>query len=119
ILSRDPASILPILETAREIEAPQKLPADHNAAVMKVREEFVREMKLRRAQREQSRRATPAQKWVSERLLEFYRLTEDASLQSQIQMVEAALRSDGLPQSVKRELMGLQKRKLAGEALWL
>jgi hypothetical protein len=118
ILSRDPAVILPILETAREIPGPQNLPAGHNAAVMQVREEFAREMKMRRAQREQSRRATPAQKWVSERLLEFYRLNDDAHLQAQIQAVEAALRADGLPLSVKRELAQIHKRKIAGDALW-
>lgn len=118
VLSRDPSVILPILETVREAAAPEKLPPDHNAAVMKVRDEFAREIKLRTAQREQSRRATPAQKWVCERLLEFYRLNEKVLLQSQIQTVEAALRSEGLPQSVKRELNALQKRKLAGEALW-
>jgi len=118
VLSRDPATILPILETAREVPAPPALPPGHNAAVMKVREEFARETKMRRAQREQSRRATVAQRWVSERLLEYYRLTEDASLQAQLQAVEAALRADGLPLSVKRELAQLHKRKLAGAALW-
>jgi superfamily II DNA or RNA helicase len=118
VLSRDPSVILPILETAREAPAPEKIPPDHNAAVMKVREEFAREMKLRQAQREQSRRATPAQKWASERLLEYYRVTEDRSLRQQIQTVEAALRADGLGQAARRELNTLHKKKLAGEALW-
>jgi superfamily II DNA or RNA helicase len=118
ILSRDPSIILPLLETAREVEAPAKLPPDHNAVVMKVREEFARETKMRRAQREQTRRATPAQKWISERLLELFRQSEDEALKTQIGPVEAALRADGLPRSVQRELAQLHKRKLAGEELW-
>lgn len=77
-----------------------------------------RETTMRRAGREQSRRATPAQKWIDERLPELFRLTEDAALHAQIPPVEAALRADGLPLSVKRELAGLYKRKLAGLELW-
>ena len=118
ILSRDPQTILPILESAREISAPQNLPPGHNEAVMRVREEFARETKLRRAQRDQMRRATPAQKWVSERLLELYRLQENGAKQSQIQTVESALRADGLPLAVKRELARLHKQQMAGAALW-
>jgi hypothetical protein len=118
ILSRDPSVILPVMESAREIPAPQVLPAGHNDAVMKVREEFAREVKMRQAQRESNRRATTAQKWVSEHLLQFYRLTEDPNLKTQIQTVEAALRADGLPLSVKRELTRLHKNKIAGEDLW-
>ena len=118
IISRDPSIILPMLETARETKAPDKLPGDHNSTVMKVREEFARETRMRRAQRDQTRRASPAQKWISERLLELFRLTEDAALHTQIPPVEAALRADGLPISVKRDLAALYKRKLAGIELW-
>lgn len=118
VLSRDPSVILPILETARDIEAPHKLPPGHNKAVSRVREEFARETKLRRAQREQARAATTAQKWVGDRLLELFRQSEDEALKSQIAPVEAALRADGPPRSVERKVAGLYKRKLAGEELW-
>lgn len=118
IISRDPSVILPILETARDVPAPTHLPPKHNQIVTKVREEFARETRMRRAQREQSQRATPAQKWIGERLLELFRLTEDANLRAQIPPVEAALRADGLSLSVKRELNAVHKRKLAGMELW-
>lgn len=118
VMSRDPSVILPILETARDIQAPQKVPPGHNEAVSRVREEFARETRLRRAQRERARAATTAQKWIGDRLLELFRQSEDEALKSQIAPVEAALRADGLPRSVEREVAGLYKRKLAGEELW-
>jgi len=118
ILSRDPETILPILECARELPAPEKIPDGHNTAVMKVRDEFARETAQRQAARAASRRASAAQKWVGERLLEWYRLCDDDTKRSQIQTVEASLRADGLPISVRRELNVLHKNKLAGEELW-
>ena len=50
--------------------------------------------------------------------MELFRQSEDEALKSQIAPVEAALRADGLPRSVEREVAGLYKRKLAGEELW-
>ena len=118
VLTRDPSVILPILESARDLEAPALVPAGHNAAVSAVLRDFEREVKMRRAAREQRQRATPAQKWVSERLQELFRQSESVELREQLPVVEKALRADGLPGAVQRELRTLHKRKLAGMDLW-
>ena len=119
ILTRDPSVILPLLESARELNAPDAIPVGHNAAVSAVLRDFEREVKMRRAARQNTRRASGAQKWVSERLQELFRLSPDnVALREQLPIIEKALRADGLPGAARRELNRLHKRKVAGLELW-
>ncbi len=116
IESRDATRILAMMASEREEAALPLLPG-HNEAVMKAREDFWREAKMRRQQQKKAGKITPAQDYVRRELDIAFARSENGDEKSQILQLKAVFEREGLPALVRRELNQLRKMGLVGAAL--
>ena len=115
VTSRDLRHVLRAISCERE-EDGIPLPAGYNAAVMRVKERFEREVGERRAERENRRSRNPGQRYVRRELQALFAETEDAAAQERIGALERPF-SGSLISAVERRLNGLRKSGVKGEDL--
>ena len=114
--SRDATKILAMMKSARDEESLPLLPG-HNEIVMRAREEFWRDARMRRQQQRKAGRISPAQDYVRRELDIAFNRSEDGDLQNQILSLKKVFEREGLPSLVKRELNVLKKSGVVGAAL--
>jgi len=115
ITSRDLRHVLKAISCGRE-EQSAPLPAGYNAAVMRVKERFGREVRERRAERENRRSRNPGQRYVRRELQALFAGTEDAAARDRINALERPF-SGSLTSAVERRLNGLRRSGVKGEGL--
>lgn len=91
VKSRDLRHILRAISCGRE-EDGIPLPAGYNAAVMRVKERFEREIRERRAERESRRSRNRGQRYVRRELQVLFAGTEDAAVRERINALERPVR---------------------------
>lgn len=106
--------ILDSTESARFAVA--ALPAGYNAAVMRVKGRFEREVRERRAERESRRSRNRGQRYVRRELQVLFAGTEDAAVRERINALERPF-GGNLISAVERRLNQLQRQGSKGEAL--
>lgn len=99
-----------------EKEPPAGLPADHNAAVMRVKEIFEREVRDRRAKRESWRSLKKGQRYVRRELQVLFAEVDDGEVRERINALESAF-GGPLIGSVERKLNQLQRQGVNGKEL--
>jgi HKD family nuclease len=92
------------------------VPAGYNPAVMRVKERFEREVRERRAERENRRSRNRGQRYVRRELQVLFAGTEDAALRERINALERPF-GGPLVSAVERRLNGLQRGGVKGEEL--
>lgn len=117
ILSRDVSKILGVLQSERGAPAPDALPLDYNARVMRVLEQFKVEVAHRKTQREHSLTLSDTQKYVQRELRVLFSQTDDAELKPQILLLEQAFCRGSLSGAIKRELGFLKRSGAEGQTL--
>ncbi|PQV64027.1 Helicase conserved C-terminal domain-containing protein [Abditibacterium utsteinense] len=116
IESRDATKILSMMASERD-EAAMPLLPNHNEIVMKAREDFWREARLRRQNQKKAGKITPAQEYARRELDIAFARSEDGDLKNQILMLKKVFEREGLPSIVRRELNHLKKSGIVGEVL--
>jgi hypothetical protein len=94
-----------------------ELPPDYNSIVMKVKKQFAEEIKHRQAEREYSSNLTQGQKYILRELRALFKLTEDESQKTQINLLDRVFRNP-LPQAINRELNALRHNGTTGQDLF-
>jgi hypothetical protein len=115
VISRDFCCVLKAI-SCEEAEPPFPLPPGYNAAVMCVKERFEREVKERRAERENRRSRSRGQRYVRRELQVLFTGTEDAALRERIDTLERPF-GGPLVSAVERRLNQLQRQGGKGEEL--
>ncbi len=116
IISRDIPKVLGGIKCGADIQ-PASLPADYNAAVMKVKRQFVEEVKHRAAEREHTVSLTHGQRYVLRELRVHFGRTDDEDEKAQINVLEKAFRASRLTSAVKKELNTIRRNSLVGPTL--
>lgn len=116
VISRDVSKVLGAIKCGTHVNAAQ-LPADYNAAVMKIKRLFTEEVKHREAEREHTVSLTHGQRYILRELRILFGRTDDEELKGQINLLERAFRISGLSHAVKKELNTVRRNALVGEAL--
>lgn len=115
VTSRDLRHVLKAISCERA-EPPVPLPDGYNAAVMRVKERFEREVRDRRAERENRRSRNRGQRYVRRELQELFAGTEDATLRERINALERPF-GGPLVSVVERRLNQLQRQGIKGDEL--
>ncbi|MDZ7262380.1 MAG: DEAD/DEAH box helicase, partial [candidate division KSB1 bacterium] len=115
ILSRDIPRILSIIRCSRE-EPTQKLPADYNRLVMKVKRKFDEEVKHRAAEKKYAISLTQGQRYVLRELRLYFQQIDDDDQKAQINLLEKVFRQP-VSVAVDRELKRLRRNGVTGLAL--
>jgi hypothetical protein len=115
VVSRDLPRILGTIKCDPELQT-GSLPPDYNATVMRVKRQFVEEVKHRQAEREHSLSLTHAQRYMMRELRVLFGNTDDEETKERINLLERAFRAP-LTGALKRELNLLRRNGLTGEEL--
>jgi len=115
VVTKDPRQILKAISCKRA-EPALPVPAGYNQAVMRVKERFEREVRERRAERENRRSRNRGQRYVRRELQVLFAGTEDAALRERINALERPF-GDPLVSAVERRLNGLQREGVKSEEL--
>ncbi len=115
VLTKDLRRILKLV-SCEPGESGVRLPAGHNAAVMRVKEQFVREVGERRAEREHRRSRNRGQRYVRRELQVLFANTKDAVVRERINALERPF-GGPLLGPVERRLNALQRAAIKGEEL--
>lgn len=94
-----------------------QLPPDYNAAVMRVKRQFIEEVKHREAEREHTVSLTHGQRYVLRELRIIFGRTEDEELKQRLNILEKTFRASNLTSAVKRELNLVRRNSLTGDSL--
>ncbi len=117
LASGDIPKILGTIQCGPDIEA-GALPADYNAAVMRVRRKFAEEVKHREAEKEHTVSLTQGQRYVLRELGVLFRANEEESdAVAQINILEKAFRAPNLTSAVKKELNSIRRNAMTGPNL--
>lgn len=116
ITSRDIPKVLGAIKCGPDASG-AALPADYNAAVMRVKRQFAEEVKHRQAEREHTLSLTHGQRYALRELRILFGATEDEDAKAQINVLERAFRAPNLTSAVKKELNVIRRNGMAGEAL--
>jgi|SRR5690348_955726 len=115
-VSRDVPKVLGAIKCGPELKG-EVLPAEYNAAVMRVKRQFAEEVKHREAEREHTVSLTHGQRYVLRELRVLFARTEDDDVKSQINVLERAFRAGNLTSAVKRELNLIRRNNLVADTL--
>jgi hypothetical protein len=115
IVSRDISKTLGAIKCGPEIK-PVPLPKNYNSAVMRVKRQFVEEVKHRQAEKEHTLSLTHGQRYVIRELRVLFGLKDDEDVKSQINILEKTFRGP-ITNAINRELNLLRKNEVTGEAL--
>lgn len=115
VISRDPRHVLKAISCERA-ESAVLLPVDYNASVMHVKEQFEREVRERRAERENRRSRNRGQRYVRRELQVLFAGTEDATVRERINALERPF-GGSLVSAVERRLNQLQRQSVKGDEL--
>ena len=115
LTSRDIPKILGSIKCGPEIRA-EPLPQEYNSAVMRVKRQFVEEVKHRQAEKEHTLSLTHGQRYVIREVRVLFGLKDDEDTRSQINILEKAFRGP-VTNAINRELNLLRKNGVTGEAL--
>ncbi len=116
IESRDATKILGLMASERDETTMPLLPG-HNEAVMRARDDFWREAKMRRQAQKRAGRVSPGQDYVRRELDIAFSRSENGDFKNQILLLKKVFEREGLPAIVRRELNQLKKSGCAGEVL--
>jgi len=116
VVSRDIPKVLGAIRCAPELKG-EAIPADYNAAVMRVKRQFAEEVKHREAEREHTLSLTHGQRYVLRELRVLLARTEDEDVKSQINLLEKGFRAGNLTSAVKKELNLVRHNNLVGDSL--
>jgi superfamily II DNA/RNA helicase len=116
VVSRDIPKVLGAIRCAPELKG-EAIPADYNAAVMRVKRQFAEEVKHREAEREHTVSLTHGQRYVLRELRVLFARTEDEDVKSQINLLEKGFRAGNLTSAVKKELNLVRHNNLVGDPL--
>jgi superfamily II DNA/RNA helicase len=117
VTSRDFRNVLKVISCDRA-ERPVALPAGYNAAVMRVKKRFEREVRERRAERENRRSRNRGQRYVRRELQVLFAGTEDATVRERINLLERPF-GGPLVTAVERRMNQLQRQGIKGDELLL
>jgi Helicase conserved C-terminal domain/PLD-like domain len=115
VVSRDVARVLGAIKAGPE-EKGVGLPADFNAAVMRVKRVFTEEVKHREAEREHTLSLSHGQRYVLRELRVLFGVTSDEDEKAQINILEKAFRGS-VTDAVKRELNRIRRNGMTGPPL--
>jgi hypothetical protein len=115
VASRDIDKILGTIKCSPVMPA-GRLPAGYNEAVMKIKAQFIEELKHRQAQRDYIPSLTQGQKYVLRELRIAFTMTKDMEEQRQISVLEQAFRLS-MTTAVNKELNLLRRNNVVGNAL--
>ena len=116
VASRDAPHILGLLKCDPDTPA-EPLPEGHNQTVTAVKDQFDREVRARRAEREHTLSLTRAQRYVLRELRLLYGAAQDEDLRQQIAVLEAAFRQPNPRPAVRNELNRIRREGIAGDGL--
>ncbi len=115
ILSRDMSHIMGVIKAIPDtVQA--AVPANYNAAVMRVKQQFVKEVRRRQSEREHTLSLTQSQRYVLRELREVFRNVLDEDEKAQISLLEKAFRGP-ITTAINRELNMLRKNTVQGKDL--
>jgi hypothetical protein len=115
IVSRDIPRILGAIKCSPGLSG-LELPAGYNAAVMKVKRQFVETVKQRQAEKEYTLSLTQGQRYVLRELRAFFSLASDEDMKIQINILEKAFRGS-VNTAINRELNRIRRNGMMGEHL--
>jgi superfamily II DNA or RNA helicase len=116
VTSKDVPRVLGAIKCGAD-EKISRLPADYNAALMKIKSQFAEDAKHRRAELEHTVSLTHGQRYVLRELGVLFRTAEDEELKAQINILEKAFRSTRLSHAVKREINLCRRNAMTGANL--
>jgi superfamily II DNA/RNA helicase len=116
-ISRDIPKVLGSIKCSADLKG-ESLPADYNKAVMRVKRQFIEEVKHREAEREHTVSLTHGQRYVLRELRVLFARTEDEDIKAQINILERGFRASNLTSAVKKELNLVRRNNLVGDALF-
>jgi superfamily II DNA or RNA helicase len=115
VATRDIPRILGTIKCGPDLEG-LPLPKGYNAIVMRVKRQFVEEVKHRQAERQFSPSLTQGQRYVLRELRVLFNATEDDDLKAQINILEAAFRGT-MTRALAQELNRIRRNGITGQAL--
>ena len=118
IETRDASTILGRLKCTPSTPS-VPLPANYNAAVMKVYQQFAEEVSHRNTSLEHSSTQSVGQRYVSQELKAFTSTLEEEDLRrADVAILQRAYKSNALSAAVQTELRRVRNHKLTGESLF-
>jgi superfamily II DNA/RNA helicase len=117
VISRDIPKVLGAIKCSAELKG-ESLPGDFNKAVMRVKRQFVEEVKHRESEREHTVSLTHGQRYVLRELRVLFGRTEDEDIKGQINILERGFRASNLTSAVKKELNLVRRNNLSSDALF-
>jgi len=115
VVSRDIPRILGTMKCGPDQQG-AALPAGYNKAVMRVKRQFVEEVKHRQAEREHTLSLTQGQRYVLRELRILFGATTDEDKKAQINILEKAFRGP-ITMAINRELNLLRRNGVASQEL--
>ncbi len=116
IISREIPRILGTIKCAPE-QPGVALPEGYNRAVMRVKRQFVEEVKHRKAEREHTLSLSHGQRYILRELRVLFGLTDDEDMKAQINILEKAYRGP-LTAAINRELNIIRRNGVTGQDLF-
>jgi hypothetical protein len=114
--TRDLPKVLEAITASRETPVGKALPKDYNRQVMRIKEQFVEEVKHQRAQRQHTLSLRQGQRYVLRELRALFSRTEDEDEKARINEMEKAFRLTPTA-AVLKELNLLRRSGVTGAAL--
>lgn len=115
IVSKDIPRVLGVIKCGPDVPS-LGVPRDFNAAVMRVKRQFVEEVRHREAEREHAVSLTQGQRYVLRELRVLFGAATDEDAKAQLNILERAFR-DPLTIAVNRELNRIRRNGITGENL--
>lgn len=115
VVSRDIPHILGTIKCGPNLKG-VVLPEGYNSAVMRVKRQFIEEVKHRQAEREHTLSLSHGQRYVLRELRLFFGMTTDEDVKAQINILEKAFRGP-INQAINRELNQLRRNGVTGQDL--
>jgi len=116
VASKDVPRVLGAIKCGAD-EKISRLPADYNAALMKIKGQFAEDAKHRQAELEHTVSLTHGQRYILRELGVVFRTAEDEELKAQINILEKAFRSTRLSNAIKREINLCRRNAITGADL--
>lgn len=115
IISKDIPRVLGVIKCGPDV-AGIGIPRDFNAAVMRVKRQFVEEVRHREAEREHAVSLTQGQRYVLRELRVLFGNVTDEDVKAQLNILEKAFRGP-VTIAVNRELNRIRRNGIAGQSL--
>ncbi|MCX7011417.1 MAG: helicase, partial [Candidatus Sumerlaeota bacterium] len=115
-VTRDLPRVLEAIVATSETPAGERLPKDYNRQVMRVRNQFVEEVKRQQTQRQHTLSLRPGQRYVQRELRVLFGRSEDEDEKARINEMEKAFRPTPTA-AVMKELNFLRRNGVNGAAL--